>query len=83
MIGIDLGSRNVKIVRFVAGKIAENKIYDTIKFYRHYGKNINNRLQLDWERLELPREDIVATGYGKITIELEGAVQIPEIQPTA
>jgi predicted CoA-substrate-specific enzyme activase len=80
MIGIDLGSRNVKIVRFVAGKIAENKIYDTIKFYRHYGKNINNRLQLDWERLELPREDIIATGYGKITIELEGAVQIPEIQ---
>ena len=54
MIGIDLGSRNVKIVRFVAGKIAEKKIYDTIKFYRHYGKNINNRLQLDWERLELP-----------------------------
>lgn len=80
MIGIDLGSRNVKIVRFAAGKIIEKKIYDTIKFYRHYGKNVNNRLQLDWERLELPREDIVATGYGKITIELEGAVQIPEIQ---
>ena len=80
MIGIDLGSRNVKIVRFAAGKIIEKKIYDTIKFYRHYGKNVNNRLQLDWERLELPREDIVATGYGKMTIELEGAVQIPEIQ---
>ena len=80
MIGIDLGSRNVKIVRFAAGEIIEKKIYDTIKFYRHYGNNINNRLQLDWERLELPREDIVATGYGKITIELEGAVQIPEIQ---
>ncbi len=80
MIGIDLGSRNVKIVRFAAGKIIEKKIYDTIKFYRHYGKNVNNRLQLDWERLEMPRENIVATGYGKITIELEGAVQIPEIQ---
>lgn len=80
MIGIDLGSRNVKIVRFAAGEIIERRIYDTIKFYRHYGKNINNRLQLDWERLELPREDIVATGYGKITVELEGAVQIPEIQ---
>ena len=80
MIGIDLGSRNVKIVRFAAGEIIEKKIYDTIKFYRHYGKNVNNRLQLDWERLELPREDIIATGYGKITIELEGAVQIPEIQ---
>lgn len=80
MIGIDLGSRNVKIVRFAAGEIIERRIYDTIKFYRHYGKNVNNRLQLDWERLELPREDIVATGYGKITIELEGAVQIPEIQ---
>ena len=80
MIGIDLGSRNVKIVRFAAGEIIERRIYDTIKFYRHYGKNVNNRLQLDWERLELPREDIIATGYGKITIELEGAVQIPEIQ---
>ena len=80
MIGIDLGSRNVKIIRFAAGEIIERRIFDTIKFYRHYGKNVNNRLQLDWERLELPREDIVATGYGKITVELEGAVQIPEIQ---
>ncbi len=80
MIGIDLGSRNVKVIRFEAGKIIEQRVYDTIEFYRHYGKNINNRLQLDWELLQLPREDIVATGYGKITIELEGAVQIPEIQ---
>ncbi len=80
MIGIDLGSRSVKIIRFIDGEIVEQKAYDTIEFYRHFGKNINNRLQLDWERLQLPREDIVATGYGKITVELEGAVQIPEIQ---
>jgi predicted CoA-substrate-specific enzyme activase len=80
VIGIDLGSRSVKIIRFIDGEIVEQKAYDTIEFYRHFGKNINNRLQLDWERLQLPREDIVATGYGKITVELEGAVQIPEIQ---
>lgn len=80
MIGIDLGSRNVKIIRFEEGKISEHRVYGTIEFYRNYGKNINNRLQLDWKRLNLPREDVVATGYGKITVELEGAVQIPEIQ---
>ncbi|HBQ26094.1 MAG TPA: 2-hydroxyglutaryl-CoA dehydratase, partial [Syntrophomonas sp.] len=80
MIGIDLGSRNVKIVRFSDGKITDRRVYETIEFYRHFGKKVNDRLQLDWERLQLPREDIVATGYGKITVELEGAVQIPEIQ---
>lgn len=80
MIGIDLGSRNVKIVRFNNGQAVEHRVYDTIEFYRSYGRSINNRLQLDWKRLQLPREEVVATGYGKITVELEGAVQIPEIQ---
>jgi len=80
VIGIDLGSRNVKVVRFNDGQVVEHKVYDTIDFYRSYGRSINNRLQLDWERLQLPREEVVATGYGKITVELEGAIQIPEIQ---
>lgn len=80
MIGIDLGSRNVKIVRFNNGQVIEHRVYDTIEFYRKYGTSINQRLQLDWEQLQLPREEVVATGYGKITVELEGAVQIPEIQ---
>ncbi len=80
MIGIDLGSRNVKIVRFNQGQAVEHRIYDTIEFYRTYGRSVNNRLQLDWELLRLPREEVVATGYGKITVELEGAVRIPEIQ---
>jgi len=80
MIGIDLGSRNVKIIKFNNGQITQRRVYDTIDFYRHYGKIVNNRLQLDWEKLQLAPEEIVATGYGKITVQLEGAVQIPEIQ---
>ncbi|MGI5912835.1 MAG: acyl-CoA dehydratase activase [Syntrophomonadaceae bacterium] len=80
MIGIDLGSRNVKIVQYNEGKIIQHRVYDTIDFYHHYGKSVGGRLQLDWQRLQLPVEEVIATGYGKITVELEGAIQIPEIQ---
>lgn len=80
MIGIDLGSRNIKIVRMKDKAITDYKIFDTVEFYRQYGHPGKGGLKIDLTKLGLGRkEDIVATGYGKIAVRMEGAVHLPEI----
>jgi predicted CoA-substrate-specific enzyme activase len=79
--GIDLGSRNVKIVIMNQGKIAHTLQTDTIEFYRKYGKKEDDQLVVDFARLNLPSfEKIVSTGYGRLTINLKGAKVIPELK---
>lgn len=80
MIGIDLGSRSVKIVQMQAGKIVSSRIEDTITFYRHYGRSGSGGLYLNLKDLGMENDRIVATGYGKVTLPVENALQIPEIQ---
>ncbi|MBZ4687304.1 MAG: 2-hydroxyglutaryl-CoA dehydratase [Clostridiales bacterium] len=79
--GIDLGSRNVKIVLFKNNSLYKTYIYETISFYKKYGKKKSNQLQIDFSALGLPiMEKVVSTGYGRLTIEVEGAESIPEIK---
>jgi predicted CoA-substrate-specific enzyme activase len=79
--GIDLGSRNVKIVIMNQGKIAHTLQIDTIEFYRQYGKKEDGQLLVDFAKLKLPSfEKIVSTGYGRLTINLKGAKVIPELK---
>ncbi|HZK43471.1 MAG TPA: acyl-CoA dehydratase activase [Syntrophomonadaceae bacterium] len=80
MIGIDLGSRSVKIVQILDGDIVDSKIYDTIQFYRNYTKKGLGSLQIEPEKLGFKKDKIIATGYGKIAVQIEDAHQIPEIQ---
>lgn len=81
MIGLDLGSRNVKIVHMDNKTITELQIFDTIEFYRRFGNPGNGSLRIDLNDLGFNRKDrLVATGYGKITIQVDGAVRLPEIQ---
>ena len=81
MIGIDLGSRNVKIVQMNNKNIIEQHIFDTIEFYRRFGKPDQGSLKVDLGELGFNRKDhLVATGYGKITVQIDGAVRLPEIQ---
>ncbi len=80
MIGIDLGSRHIKIVQMTDREIAKTAIYDTIKFYRRWGMSAAKKLQIDWDELGFIPADVTATGYGKIAVDIEGAVHIPEIQ---
>lgn len=81
MIGLDLGSRNIKIVQMNDKNITDYRIFDTIDFYRRYGNPGKKSLKIDLSQLGFGRkEDVVATGYGKITVQLEGAVHLPEIQ---
>lgn len=84
MIGLDLGSRTVKIVQMNKYEIIESKIYDTISFYRRYGGKGTGTLKIDLNELGFDGEDkLAATGYGKITVQVEGAVHLPEIQAHA
>ncbi|MDR1615914.1 MAG: acyl-CoA dehydratase activase [Syntrophomonadaceae bacterium] len=80
MLGIDLGSRNVKIVNVAAGTVKKKVIYDTIAFYRNFSRLDNGKMVIDWALLDLPEEPVIATGYGKMAVSLADARQIPEIQ---
>ncbi len=81
MIGLDLGSRNIKIVQMHDKEIINQRIFDAIDFYRSYGNPGQGSLKIDLSQLGFSRkEHVVATGYGKITVQVEGAVHLPEIQ---
>lgn len=80
MLGIDLGSRNVKIVQMRDGVVTGQAIYDTIWFYRNYGAKLRSGACWNLSNLGFFDDDVVATGYGKIMVQMGQAQQIPEIQ---
>lgn len=80
MLGIDLGSRNVKIVQMTDGVVTHQAVYDTIWFYRHYGTRLRDSSGWDFAELGFAADEVVATGYGKIMVQMKQARQIPEIQ---
>jgi len=88
-LGIDLGSRKIKFAAFEESRLLWLRYFDTIPFYRRYGGMREGRLTLDFGAMDLmPPEEIAATplivtGYGRNTIDLEGARVIPEIQAHA
>ena len=87
IIGIDLGSRFVKIV---FGKNLEDytcKKYDTINFYKNYclRNETGEKLLLDISKIKSELDincdikKIVSTGYGRNAIEFENSTKISEI----
>ncbi len=80
--GIDLGSRKVKIaVLNNRREIIYKNQFDTISFYRHYGRKEGDQLLIDFSQLGMPSFDkIVSTGYGRLTVKLKGAKVIPELK---
>jgi len=83
MIGIDLGSRQVKLVEMEQGTVIRREIHDTIAFYRQYGQAQDGQLHIDLEKAGWGGGQVIATGYGKIAVSIAGAQQIPEIQAHA
>ncbi|WP_073235327.1 acyl-CoA dehydratase activase [Desulforamulus putei] len=79
--GIDLGSRNVKVALLAEDGSLTLHRYDTVSFYREHGRSVDGQLQVDFAALGLgvPAQ-VVATGYGRQTINLKGAEIIPEIK---
>ncbi len=83
MIGIDLGSRQVKMIQMQQGQVIRREMADTIGFYRQYGRVRDGQLQIDLLEAGWSGDQVVATGYGKMAVSITGAQQIPEIQAHA
>jgi predicted CoA-substrate-specific enzyme activase len=79
--GIDLGSREVKIVMMEAGKIVEARHFDTMEFYRRLGRCHEGKLVIPFNELGLLFVDkVISTGYGRNALAVEGGQVIPELQ---
>ncbi len=85
-IGIDLGSRKAKFARFREGTLVRLADYDTITFYKRFGRMAGEELILDlaasglFTEEELAGAAVTVTGYGRNTLSLKGALVISEIR---
>ncbi|QUH24533.1 acyl-CoA dehydratase activase [Serpentinicella alkaliphila] len=80
ILGIDLGSREVKIVVMEKDKIVIKKKISTMKFYRDYC-SFDGKVIVDLGKLDIGEIDrAVSTGYGKNNTNLKLFTQINEIK---
>ena len=85
-IGIDLGSRKAKFALLADGEITRLADYDTVTFYKRYGRLEGDDLILDlagsglFSDNELRGATLTVTGYGRNTIAMRGARVISEIR---
>lgn len=79
--GIDLGSRSVKMILMDDDTIKLNKVIATVDFYRQYGKRSADGMVVDFAALGFDTVDkVVATGYGRNTLDIAGAAVIAELK---
>lgn len=85
-IGIDLGSRKVKFALVSCGAVERLETFDTISFYRNFGRMKGDDLTFDLAATglfspdEIAEASIIATGYGRNTLHLKGVRVISEIR---
>lgn len=85
-IGIDLGSRKAKFAVIAQGGEPRLADYDTVTFYKRFGRLEGEELCLDlagsalFTADELSQARVTATGYGRNTVNLRGARVISEIR---
>jgi predicted CoA-substrate-specific enzyme activase len=83
-LGIDLGSRFVKLVIYEDDNMVFGKLFDTISFYRNYSGNKDGNLILNLDKiLPGPVDKIVSTGYGRNNVRVLGAEVITELKAHA
>jgi len=79
--GIDLGSRSVKLVVMDHDKVKNSEIFETVQFYRQYGAATPEGLVVDFKGIGMAGSgNVVATGYGRNTINIVGATIIAELK---
>ncbi len=78
-LGIDLGSRHVKVCRMSDGVPVSLQAFDTMTFYHEYGVICGEGFTVDIERLGGEPGAVVATGYGRMAAAIQGADIISEI----
>lgn len=80
ILGIDLGSREVKVALLVDGVIKETMKISTMSFYKHYC-SYEGKLNVDMDKLGIGSVDYaVSTGYGKNNTNLQHFSQINELK---
>ncbi|MBT0652275.1 acyl-CoA dehydratase activase [Geomobilimonas luticola] len=85
-IGIDLGSRKAKFAVLEEDRVIRLADYDTITFYKRFGRLEGEELTLDlagtglFDAEELDAAIIRVTGYGRNSLGLKGAKVISEIR---
>ncbi|HHV28758.1 acyl-CoA dehydratase activase [Acetivibrio mesophilus] len=81
VLGIDLGSRAVKLAVFEDGNFSDSMVYDTASFYRDFCSNVNQKISIDFEKLGVGCFDnVVSTGYGRNNVNVENATVILELK---
>lgn len=81
IVGIDLGSRAVKVAIFEDNKFISGKVYDTASFYREYCNNENNTIKVDFGKLDIDNvQKIISTGYGRNNVNVNNAEVITELK---
>lgn len=80
VLGVDLGSRYVKVALMKNGSLECTDIVETIEFYKRYGMRSEDGFYIDLDALGFaPVERTVATGYGRMAAAITGAENISEI----
>jgi len=80
VLGIDLGSRNVKFCVMKEGRVLETGTVETMEFYRRYGTGAGGGFRVELAALHRSGvERVVATGYGRTAAAISGAENISEL----
>jgi predicted CoA-substrate-specific enzyme activase len=83
ILGIDLGSRDVKIVLMENDEIIEKFKISTVKFYKEYCK-YDGKIIIDFDKLKLDDFDFgVSTGYGRNNVNIENFIIVNELKAHA
>jgi predicted CoA-substrate-specific enzyme activase len=80
ILGIDLGSRNVKLCLMAGDRMQTSRMAETVSFYREFGQRTAGGFAIDFKAFGF--EDVsrvVATGYGRMSASLAGAENISEL----
>ncbi len=81
ILGIDIGSRAVKLALFEGECLVKSDIISTMKFYRDYSTTVDGSIRLDLQAIGYHNIDkIVSTGYGRNNLQVENALVINELK---
>lgn len=81
ILGIDIGSRAVKLACFEDDKLTRTEVLSTMKFYRDNSRTLEGEISVDLDSVGFGDVDrIVSTGYGRNNIKVAGATVINELK---
>lgn len=80
VLGIDLGSRNVKVCLMEDDRIRSRDCFESMEFYRKYGVRSGDGFTVDLAAFSRDRNPaVVATGYGRTAAAIRGIDTVSEL----